>query len=164
MVRASNFFEGSAIIIGIGEYHIGQEPKATIGLGSCVAVILHDETRGIGAMAHVMLPESNGRSDRPGKYADTAVPLLVDGLCAQGCRQPNIHAKLVGGASMFAFFGNNLNIGERNIKAIKEALEAKRIRVTGEVVGGNVGRSVMYNPAGHGKVNIKRADGTCQEI
>lgn len=164
MVRASNFFEGSAIIIGIGEYHVGVEPKATIGLGSCVAVILHDETRGTGAMAHVMLPESNGRSDRPGKYADTAVPLLIDGLCAKGSRSQNISAKLVGGASMFAFFGNNLNIGERNIKAIKEALAAKKVRVTGEVVGGNVGRSVMYNPTGHGKVSIKRADGTCQEI
>lgn len=163
-MRASNFFEGSAIIIGIGEYYSGVGPMATIGLGSCVAVILHDETRRIGAMAHVMLPESNGRSDRPGKYADTAVPLLVDGLCAQGSRQLSIHAKLVGGASMFAFFGNNLNIGERNIRAIKEALEAKRIRVNGEVIGGNVGRSVMYNPSGHGKVSIKRADGTCQDI
>lgn len=164
MARASNFIEGSAIIIGIGEYHIGVEPKATIGLGSCVAVILHDEARGIGAMAHVMLPESNGRSDRPGKYADTAVPLLVDGLCAQGCRLQSIHAKLIGGASMFAFFGNNLNIGERNITAIREALDAKKIRITGEVIGGNVGRSVMYSPSGHGKVNIKQADGTCQEI
>ncbi|ACL17159.1 chemotaxis protein CheD [Methanosphaerula palustris] len=164
MVRASNFFEESAIIIGIGEYHIGTEPKATIGLGSCVAVILHDETRGIGAMAHVMLPESNGRSDRPGKYADSAVPLLFDGLCAKGSRPQNITAKLVGGASMFAFFGNNLNIGERNIKAIKEGLQVRKIRITGEVIGGNVGRSVMYNPSGHGKVNIKQADGTCQEV
>lgn len=164
MVRASNFFEESAIILGIGEYHVGVEPLATIGLGSCVAVILHDETRGIGAMVHVMLPESNGRSDRPGKYADTAVPTLIDELCAKGCRELSIKAKLVGGASMFAFFGNNLNIGERNIKAVKEALQAKRIRITGEVVGGNVGRSVMYNPSGHGKVSIKQADGTCQEI
>ncbi len=67
-------------MIGIGEYRVGSFPMMTIGLGSCIGLTMYDPNLRIGAMVHIMLPESSGRMDRPGKYVDTAVPLLVKEL------------------------------------------------------------------------------------
>ncbi len=152
------------MIVGIGEYYVGPDPMATIGLGSCVALILYEPQRAVGSMAHVMLPDSHGRADRPGKYADTAVPLLIDGMVAKGCRRQRVVAKLVGGASMFAQFSGNLNIGDRNTRTLKTLLDAAGIRVVAELTGGNVGRSVVFTPSEGGHVTIKRADGTCCDL
>ena len=36
------------VIIGIGEYQVGSMPMASIGLGSCVGLVIHDRKMGIG--------------------------------------------------------------------------------------------------------------------
>jgi chemotaxis protein CheD len=148
------------VMVGIGEYAIGRDPMATIGLGSCVAVVLHDESRASGGMAHVMLPSSQGRSDRPAKFADTAVEVLRQELRSRGARNGSLVAKMVGGACMFSAFNGNLNIGERNIEASREQIKKFGIRITGEEVGGCTGRSLVYYPGDGGKVLVRKADGT----
>lgn len=135
-----------------------------IGLGSCIALVLHDPRRSIGACAHIMLPESGGKSDRPGKYADTAVPLLIEELTALGGVKRSFVAKMVGGASMFSNFQGKLNIGERNIEAVRLHLEAHGIPVAAEDVGGTVGRTIFFNPQNGGHISVKRADGSCSEL
>ncbi|QYZ80242.1 chemotaxis protein CheD [Methanofollis formosanus] len=154
----------NARFIGIGEYYVGRDAMTTIGLGSCIALILHDERHEVGAMAHVMLPESKGQTDRPGKYADTALATLLEGLGPFGSRNGSIRAKMVGGANMFGFNDNNLNIGERNIEAVHRVLDERRIALDAEDVGGKVGRSVMYNPKAGGTIVVRRADGVCAEL
>lgn len=151
----------NARVIGIGEYCVGSEPMTTIGLGSCIALILHNERFSIGGMAHVMLPESKGHSDRPGKFADTAVTILLKEMDALGSRNGSVTAKLVGGANMFGFNDNSLNIGDRNIKAVHMVLQEYRIPVLSEDVGGKVGRSVLYFPQNHGMITVRKANGTC---
>lgn len=151
-------------MIGIGEYRVGSFPMMTIGLGSCIGLTLYDENLKIGAMVHIMLPESAGRTDRPGKYADTAVPAIINELVALGCRKRSIVAKMAGGSCMFEYFGANLNIGERNVLKVKALLTANQIRLMSEDVGGKVGRSVTFFPANGGIVSIRRADGTTSEL
>jgi chemotaxis protein CheD len=111
-----------------------------------------------------MLPESAGRKDRPGKYADSAVPLLIKELGALGCRNRSIIAKMAGGASMFEYFGTNLNIGERNAEKVKALLKEHNIPLVKEDIGGKIGRSVTFFPGNGGKVSIRRADGTTGEL
>jgi len=150
-------------MIGIGEYRVGAFPMMTIGLGSCIGLTLYDDSLKVGAMVHIMLPESAGRKDRPGKYADTAVPLLIKELNAMGCKNKSLVAKMAGGASMFEYFGANLNIGERNAEKIRALLKEHNIKLAKEEVGGKCGRSVTFFPA-NGKVSIRRADGTTGEL
>lgn len=150
--------------VGIGEYKLGTIQISSIGLGSCVAVILYDKKRKTGALAHVMLPESNGRNERPGKFADTAVPLLVSEMEKNGSSKRNLSAYLVGGASMFKQFKGNLDIGNRNITAIKKILTEMNIPVKSEDVAGTSGRSVFFFPEEEGRINIRRADGKCYEL
>lgn len=136
----------------------------TIGLGSCIGLTLYDETAGVGAMVHIMLPDSAGRSERPGKYADTAIALLLKELAALGCKNRSIVAKMAGGACMFEYFGANLNIGERNIERVRAVLKENNIKLAAEDVGGKVGRSVTFLPSSRGKFTIRRADGTNCEL
>ena len=152
------------VMIGIGEYKVGSTPMMSIGLGSCIGLVLYDDEHRVGAMVHIMLPDSSGRMDRPGKYADTAIPLLLQELSALGCKKQKITAKMVGGACMFVYFGNNLNIGERNSQRIKEILQEHRIRIVAEDIGGKVGRTVIFTPLEGGKVTVRRADGVSTEI
>ncbi|MDG6256131.1 MAG: chemotaxis protein CheD [Methanomicrobiaceae archaeon] len=135
-----------------------------IGLGSCIALVLHDTRHAVGACAHIMLPESGGKTDRPGKYADTAIPLLIGELTALGGVKRSFVAKITGGASMFSNFQGKLNIGERNIEAVRAHLEAHGIPVAAEDIGGTVGRTLHYNPANGGNISVKRADGSCREF
>ncbi|MEN6395155.1 MAG: chemotaxis protein CheD [Methanoregula sp.] len=151
-------------MIGIGEYHVGSTPMMAIGLGSCIGLTIYDRERHIGAMVHIMLPESSGRSDRPGKYADTAVPLLLNKLTDLGCNKASLVVKMAGGACMFEYFGNNLNIGERNAEKVRAVFADHHIRIAAEEVGGKIGRTVTFYPNDGGKVTVRSADGAAHEI
>jgi len=160
----SKLQNGQTAMIGIGEYRVGSFPMMTIGLGSCIGLIMFDPNLNLGAMVHIMLPESSGRTDRPGKYADTAVPLLVHELNALGCKNRSIIAKMIGGACMFEYFGTNLNIGKRNADKVRTMLNEHNIQLAAEDIGGKVGRSVTFLPAENGKVVVRRADGKSDSI
>jgi chemotaxis protein CheD len=151
-------------MIGIGEYRVGSYPMMTIGLGSCIGLALYDDTTRVGAMVHIMLPDSAGRTDRPGKYADTAIALLIKELNTLGCKNRSLVAKIAGGASMFEYFGANLNVGERNVERIRALLKENHIQLAAEDVGGKVGRSVTFIPSHQGKFMVRRADGTNNEL
>ena len=66
----------------------------SIGLGSCVGLVLHDESRKIGGLAHVMLPNrwENQEKDLE-KFADTAVEVLLKELIQKGCKSDTLKAK-----------------------------------------------------------------------
>ena len=123
---------------------------ATLGLGSCVAILLHDARAGVGALAHVLLPNESMSRDttNPAKFASTAVPLLLRELRAAGAAGPYT-AKLVGGASMFAQLlpTGGINMGERNVDAALAALAAAGVPVIARDTGGDHGRSVFFRVA-----------------
>jgi len=136
----------------------GQGVLVTLGLGSCVAIMLHDPQARAGAMAHVLLPSRSLSRDatNPAKFPDSAVPFLVERLSALGAEPRRLVAKLAGGASMFAqlMTPGSMQMGERNIAAARAALRAAAIPVAGEAVGGGSGRSVRFHVS-DGRVEIR---------
>lgn len=126
----------------------GETTLTTIGLGSCVAIVLHDPDMRIGGLAHILLPSESLSQDRGNhaKFPATAVPLLVDRMRGLGARPGRLVAKLVGGASMFASLlpTSGLQMGERNLVATRDALAEARIPILAEDVGGGHGRSVFF--------------------
>lgn len=126
----------------------GDAVLSTIGLGSCVAIVLHDAERAVGGLAHILLPSQSLAQDRSNraKFPATAVPMLVEAMHQLGGRPTRITARLVGGASMFATLlpAGGLQMGERNLLASRAALGQARIPIVGEDVGGGHGRSVFF--------------------
>ncbi|MEP7380117.1 MAG: chemotaxis protein CheD [Gemmatimonadota bacterium] len=123
---------------------------SSVGLGSCVALVLYDRASSIGGLAHILLPhEALSRAPgKPSKYATTAVPFLLEMMRTLGAiARPE--ARLVGGASMFANLlkGGGINMGERNVVATRRALAAAGVPIVGEEVGGDFGRSVYLDIA-----------------
>ena len=135
----------------------GDAVISTIGLGSCVAIVLHDAAARVGGLAHILLPnESMSRdTENRAKFPGTAVPLLVQRMRDYGARGPFI-AKIIGGASMFGQLlpTGGINMGERNVEATRRALHAAGIALTAEDVGGDYGRSVFLHVA-TGRVHVK---------
>ena len=149
----------SEIRVRVADWAVGagDDVLATIGLGSCVAIMLHDAAARIGALAHVLLP-SEGLSRDGGnraKFPSTAVPLLIQEMRKRGARGPYT-AKLAGGSSMFASLipAGAINMGERNIAATREALTEAGVSIVKSDVGGDHGRSVFFHVA-DGRVVVR---------
>jgi chemotaxis protein CheD len=136
----------------------------SIGLGSCIGLALLDRGRAIAGLAHVMLPATPGGDDggTPGKFADTAVPALLQEVLALGARRPRLEAVIVGGAKMFSL-GSTLDIGARNEAAAREALRAARIPVLAADTSGSTGRTMRVHAAA-GVVTVKAAGGTVAQL
>ena len=139
----------------------------TLGLGSCVAIMLHDAERKAGAMAHILLPSRSLAHDTSNlaKFPDSAVPLLVERLKALGAEPRRLVAKLAGGASMFSqlMTPGTIQMGERNIVAARNALRAASIPIVREAVGGERGRSVRFHVK-DGRVEIRSVGADAETI
>ena len=73
------------------------EVLITVGLGSCVAIVLYDAVARIGGMAHVLLPSpALSRLDgNPAKFPQTAVPRLLELMSQCGASPRRLTARLV---------------------------------------------------------------------
>lgn len=136
------------IKVGMADYKTGRSPASIIsyGLGSCVGIALYDPVSKIGGLAHIMLPDStqSRSTENPAKFADTAIPLMLDELIKMGAVKSRITAKIAGGAQMFTFTNATdiMRVGERNALAVKAVLQKLAIRLIAEDTGGNYGRTV----------------------
>ena len=112
-----------------------------LGLGSCIGLAIVDRSAGVAGLAHIVLPESGTGGGPAGKFADLAVPELVELLRRAGASERRFETALVGGARMFETT-RGLDIGSRNEAAVRAALAKIRITVKAHQTGGNQGRTV----------------------
>lgn len=157
------------VSVAIGRWGVVAAPvKLHTLLGSCVGIVLHDRTAKIGGLAHIVLPDSRGSTESPGKFADTAIPGMIDEIerLLQGKVRGRLTAKIAGGASMFqvsASSGPESNIGELNRVAVERILASLRIPILGRDVGGSSGRRLTFDTA-TGIVSIRVPGGESHEI
>jgi chemotaxis protein CheD len=118
---------------------VGDEIVA-IGLGSCIGLAMIDRDAGVAGLAHVVLPESQGKPGPAAKFADLAVPDMIGKMVAAGAAKRRLEALMIGGARMFSV-GASMDIGSRNAEAVRAALKEAGIRLKTEEVGGNRGRT-----------------------
>lgn len=139
------------IKVGIADYKTSNAPNKiiTLGLGSCVGTTIYDKYTGIGGLSHIMLPDSSQfqRVSKIEKFADLAIPHMVQELIKMGVHKRRMVAKIAGGASMFQFSDKSLtmDIGARNIKAVRMVLQELGIPILAEDVGGNSGRTMILD-------------------
>jgi chemotaxis protein CheD len=137
--------------VGVGEIACGHDPEVLItqALGSCVGVALWDPRLKIGGMAHVMLPAAPGGEFKGTRhrFADLAVPDLVERMIDQGAGGRRIVAKLAGGASMFRGESGIDTIGDRNVAAVRYHLERAGVPVLAADTGGSHARTIELSPS-----------------
>ena len=143
---------GKTIKVGMADLNLCMPPDmiTTLGLGSCVGIVLYDVRTKISGMVHVMLPDStkiNNNSNKA-KFADTGITELMRQMQSKGAQKGSIIAKIAGGAQMFAFSANNdmLRVGQRNVEATREQLAKMNIRIVAADVGDSYGRTIEFYP------------------
>jgi len=178
------------IIVNMGEGTVRRAPAVitSVGLGSCVVLMLYDPGSRIGGLAHILLPSSPVQSsceygqcyrdneekqwgkmiahpDKPPYlYADTALKALFKEMTCMGALSSNIYAMITGGARMFSDGEPTVNgMGARNIMSIKNLLKREKISVIGEDTGGSQGRSVDFH-IDSGRVVVRTIEGVVREI
>ncbi|WP_040711104.1 chemotaxis protein CheD [Paenibacillus curdlanolyticus] len=156
--------------VGMADLNIATDGALlrTTGLGSCVGLTLYDASAGVAGMAHVMLPSSEiarETSFNVAKYADTAIPVLIERMVALGASSKRMVAKMAGGAQMFAFASqsDSMRIGPRNVESCKLAIAQLRIPLHAEDTGANYGRTIELD-SGTGILTIRSVQFGIKEI
>lgn len=150
---------GREVVVRVADLRTGvaDDTLVTVGLGSCVAILLYDAEARVGGMAHILLPSpALSRHDgNPAKFPQSAVPRLLELMATEGATAKRITARLAGGASMFSALAppGTIQMGERNLVAARQVLNAHGLPLVGEAVGGDFGRTVRFRVR-DGKVQV----------
>ena len=153
----------SVMAVEMGETGLSCSADARLqahGLGACVGLCLYESHARLAVLVHVVLPVtlSPARpgvcppfSPPPGKCADTAVAHALDEITRKGGQAARVRAALVGGGQIFTNAASTLGtrsrleIGQRNVQAVKEELARAQIPLCAEDTGGHFGRTVTLD-------------------
>ncbi|MEE8381570.1 MAG: chemotaxis-specific protein-glutamate methyltransferase CheB, partial [Thermodesulfobacteriota bacterium] len=152
------------ITVGMGEIEVKKSPHLlmAVGIGSCIAVVLYDGDTRIGGLSHIVLPyiEEAHDNSHPARFADVAIDMMIGEMKRQGVCIQNIKAKIFGGANMFPEIipsKSTMDVGKRNILAVREELKKHNIEIVIEEVGGQIGCTVLFDTS-DGSVLVKTAN------
>jgi len=155
----------SMVAVEMGETGLTRASDARLqarGLGACVGLCLYEPRARLAVLVHIVLPLTLPRSDfgarpmvapPPGKCADTAVAHALAEILRAGGSAARVQAALVGGAQIFTEAADEggirsrLEIGLRNVHAIKEELARAGVPICAEETGGRFGRTVTLDAA-----------------
>lgn len=138
--------------IGVGEYIITNNEEDVLkiyGLASCLGVVMYCPAIKLLGIAHFLLPSSSINPDlgkiSPAYFVDTGMEILVHKICRDyGFCKEKIEVSIYGGAE--ARSENDIfNIGNRNVKAVKEKLNEYRLKLKYSDTGGRVSRTLAVS-------------------
>ena len=166
--RAATARAGETIKVGLGQLATSAQPGqrlAAVGLGSCVGLAAYDPVAKVAGMVHVVLPDSAIATSTgpPGKYADSAIPALLEALRRLGADPRRLVLKMAGGAQMFASGGGLLNIGARNAISVRASVAAAGLKITAADTGGTFGRTLELR-VDSGRVTVRAVGGQAVEL
>ena len=158
----------NTVVVGTADCKVIGDPEATLvtyGLGSCIALVMHDPAARVAGMLHFMLPDSaidrTKAEANPRMFADTGIPLLVREVCERGAERRRLNIWAVGGAQVLDK-ESCFQIGKRNHLAMRKILWKSGLFVGSEDVGGTLSRTVRFETAS-GKLTIY-SDGVQREL
>ncbi len=128
----------------------GRDQFTTV-VGSGAAVCVYDPARGVGGMAHFLLPEAGGAPPAT-RYGDVAMKLLLDELGKLGGR--SYRATLYGGSAP-PISSESGHLGDRNVEAALGFLAVRGIPILERDVGGTGARKIVFDVA-EGHVEVTR--------
>lgn len=165
-----SYVQEKSVVANLGEIKVSNDPEVTLsclGVGSCIALCMNDPEAKVAGMAHIVLPVSNDAArNKPNatKYADVAIPELLQEMRNNGAVRSRLVTKIAGGSQMFnAASSNTFDTGARNIEAVKKVLADEALSISGEDTGGSKGRTVRLF-VGTGTVQVKSVGSPSKEI
>lgn len=114
-------------------------------LGSCVAVILTDAARTVGAMCHIVHSQPSANAGAmPTASADEAIDAMYRLLMIRSLNPRLCHAFVYGGGNMFPSVFKQNHVGEDNAWYVMNRLACDKVRVSIQDLGGNAYRRLSW--------------------
>ncbi len=127
----------------VGFGHHGQRLKTL--LGSCIAVILTDPHRTVGAMCHIVhSSKPNAANLHNTAYASCAMDRMFHLLRHAGYAPAQCQGYVYGGGNMFPQQVAENPVGLRNAQWVWDFLHRHGIEVVGHDLGGSVYRKIVW--------------------
>jgi chemotaxis protein CheD len=138
-------------VVGIADMKLSANASdflITFALGSCLGIALYDPLARVGALLHIMLPDSAidpaKAQQNPWMFADTGFPKMLNECLAAGAKKERLILKVAGGACAH---GNSdedyFQIGKRNFVMLRKILWQTGILLKAHDVGGSVSRTML---------------------
>ncbi len=122
-------------------------------LGSSVAVSLYDKSLKLGGMNHFRFPYIESQKKATALYGNIAILTLIRMMAANGSNISNLEAQIFGGALNPEY--SKRDIGQDNLKIVKQILSRKKIKIISEDIGGELGRKIVFNTGTYEIVILK---------
>jgi chemotaxis protein CheD len=120
----------------------GQLKINCIGVG--VGVVIYSSAKKTAAGLHILAAHASSSSpDNPAKYADTAIPYVLELLSKEGVNPP-LSATIVGGAVMSGMSSES-GMGSKVVNAVKDALRGAKLTINRDETGGSKIRSILLD-------------------
>ncbi|MES2957481.1 MAG: chemotaxis protein CheD [Pseudomonadota bacterium] len=114
-------------------------------LGSCVAIVLTDPRRSLGAMCHIVhASQAAPGTPDSGAYAEVALERMYALLQARGIDPRRCEAYVYGGGNMFPELFTKAHVGERNADWALDALARDGVQVLHHDLGGRSYRRLSW--------------------
>jgi len=124
---------------------VGEGERMETLLGSCVAIVLTDPRRTIGAMCHIVHAKPALESaPRTSAHAGVALDSMYESLMARGITPRYCEAYVYGGGNMFPELVQQSSVGDSNASWALDALAQAGIRVIAHDLGGNTYRRLGW--------------------
>jgi chemotaxis protein CheD len=140
-------------LVPMGQMRLWEHGGGLLGtraLGSCVAIMLRDKAGRAAGLAHCMLPlsqiDKGVANIEPCTFADSGIATLRDAVLNAGVAPDALEALVVGGAALLGD-ADSMNMGKRNVQVAHMLLEQFAVQIVGECTGGQLPRSVWFDPA-----------------
>jgi chemotaxis protein CheD len=133
-------------VLNPGDVAIGtRDDRLETLLGSCIAVVLTDPRRTVGAMCHIVHGRQAPAGERQNAaFADVALERMFALIRARGITPGLCEAYVYGGGNMFPQLFRDTHIGECNASWALQALATAGIRVLARDTGGPVYRRIAW--------------------
>lgn len=114
-------------------------------LGSCVAIVLTDPRRTLGAMCHIVhASRALAGTAETTAYASAALDAMHAKLRARGIDPRQCEAYVYGGGNMFPDLFQTTHVGDCNARWVLDALARDGVRVLVQDLGGHTYRRLSW--------------------
>lgn len=134
------------VLVGMADIEVikGRSKLVVPGLGSGVGILAMDPTVDVAGAAYVLLPgTANTSPEKPGRYAESAVPALIEMMSRLGASPENLKVALVGAAEATATgtIRDEFRLGTKTVETIVRKFDELGVQSVFRDTGGSCART-----------------------
>jgi chemotaxis protein CheD len=150
-----------SLFVGVSEAKVSREAGTslvTYALASCIGISIYDPVAGVGGLLHYLLPDSRldpvkGR-EHPWMFADTGIPMFFQQAYRLGAEKSRLRVIVAGGAQVLQST-DSLEIGKKNLLAMRRIFRKSGVLLDAEDVGGSDIRTLRLE-IGTGRLTVRK--------